>query len=61
MKVGDRVEVIFSDGHIQEGQIKSIDENSTFKYCVTVKVFGEDADVYCTEQSIRKIDYERDN
>lgn len=26
MRVGDRVEVIFSDGHIQEGQIKSIDE-----------------------------------
>ena len=60
MRVGDRVEVIFSDGHIQEGQIKSIDENSIYKYCVTVKVFGEDADVHCNENSIRKVNYEND-
>ncbi len=58
MRVGDRVEVIFSDGHVQEGQIKSIDEKSDYKYCVTVKVWGKDTDVYCTESQVRKTAYD---
>ena len=56
MRVGDRVEVTFSDRHVEIGQIKSINENSDYKYCVTIKVWGKDTDVYCTENQIRKVE-----
>lgn len=56
MKVGDRVEVKFTDRHVEIGTIKAINENSEYKYCVTVKVWGKDTDVYCTENTIRKVD-----
>lgn len=57
MNVGDRVEVTFSDHHTEIGQIKSIDEHSDYKYCVTLKVYGKDTDVYCTEDQIRKVNW----
>jgi len=56
IRIGDRVEVTFSDMHTEIGQVKDILNTADYQYVVTIKVYGKDADIYCNEGSLKLCD-----
>lgn len=55
IKIGDRVEVTFSDMHTEIGQVKDILKTSNYQYVVTIKVYGKDTDIYCNKGDLKLV------
>ena len=50
-----KVNVTFTDGHIEKGTIQEIIENAEYKYRVLIKREHNNIVVFCTNKDIQKI------
>lgn len=55
-KLNDQVEIVFSDGHIQEGIVTEVPKDNTGWYKVRTKVYGKDTDVYSLSHHLKVIE-----
>lgn len=55
-KLNDLVEIVFSDGHIQEGIVTEVPKDNTGWYKVRTKVYGEDTEIYSLPNHLKIIE-----
>ena len=56
IKACDKVNIVFSDGHLQEGIVREVMNTSNFQFKVETKdAFGKDTIIYCNEKDLIKL------